>query len=267
MAGHRWRLRGDGGDLVLAPRSVGPEGHRALCTLREAEVWLARVLARSPAWSLRLRELDEAAREIARWHPTLRRTTPTETVRAALRSGVLVAYPTPSMASLPLQRDELETQADATIPLASDLIDRLYEKGIEFEDRVEDEDFGAIEEACAFEDEEFAGFEEETELEPEDLAGFEEETEQEPERFDRLVIEDDAPDVPVDGDESTDGPRAADGGATGARTSAPIEDAPIETESEHEDLAFERLEEESEIEEPPAGDHGASDPIDEPDAA
>lgn len=260
MMGHRWRVRGDGVDLVLTLPGVALEGHHARCTLREAESLLLRVMARSPAWSLRLRELDEAARAIVRWHPSLRRATAVETVRAALRSGVLEGYSTASVAAVPLQRDELETRADVTIPLASDLIDRLYEKGIEHFDVLEDEEFGAIEETCELEDEEFAGFEDETELEPEEFAGFEEQSAGQPERFDALE------DTSLPADEALhdtpDG--AAPGAGGGGATAASHEIVNDEVFPDEESTGFEDEGEARDSDEVDWGD--AQEPSDDPDA-
>lgn len=267
MVGTVWTITGRGWDLVLATHESTFAGAGSPLTIVEARRLLSIAQEAEPAWSLRVRAIGELARALRGRFAGDDGTNAWVTVHRALAAGVVRAWRVERAVIARPEPDALDAEAVLRIPLASDLLEATYEKGIEFEAVFEDEDFCQIVDELEVEAEEFDSIEEECEAEVEEFDSFEEESEGEPETddsFEETAL------TAEQGETFEDEREGYVEGAAAApsTTEAGLDDGAIETEDEVEEEQFDTLEDDSEVEEPDDAEQGdAGEPIDEPDAA
>ncbi len=242
---HRWWI--DDRLWRLAITTSGDDGGGEALSPDEAVERIEEALAIEPPWSINARELEDCARYVRQRASDLAAIPDAHAaVREALTRGLLRAsrHRAPSMAA---PTGELPIDELMRVPLASDLIEELYEKGIEVVDEVTDDAFGAIEVTALVVDDDPDWIEDESELEPEEA--------------DAVEVTGDVRDTPVRDGTVTDAANEAE--------DAPDEgDAEVELEAEVDDDACDAVEDDATCEEPaevPCGD--AAEPMDHPAAA
>jgi hypothetical protein len=176
MARSRWRLRGARYDFELLAWGDVAASYEEPLSAADALRALDPFTSTAVAWTFEARTLRDVVAHLARQHPVALAGALGDvgaTLRAALAQGLLRVHRRRALA-LASSLTELDTEAvDRSIPLASELLDRMFEKGVEVESEVRDDFGGGFEVEETFTDDDFGAMTAEEEVIDDDLGGME----------------------------------------------------------------------------------------------